>query len=252
MKKQYYFLACALPVLKINGKLDISFTEVKDMLDLNLSEDDLTVVNQFLQFIDLLNLRLLWLDRPLDLRGTLNRKELDKAQETGEGLPQYVSDFLTRFESTEDRLHNFAYLLTQFFAQTYSGFLKRYFQFERNWRLVVSAIRAKKLGRDITQELQYEDFQDPLVAYILAQKDMENFEPPEDFSGLKDLFSKYTDPLELHKAFLEYRFSKVGEMVENESFTIDLIIGYLAQLLIVEDWAKLNKTQGKEIVDSLT
>ena len=42
---------------------------------------------------------------------------------------------------------------------------------EREIRLILVALRAKKFGRDLLLELQYEDSDTDFIAQMLAQKD---------------------------------------------------------------------------------
>lgn len=128
--------------------------------------------------------------------------------------------------------------------------MKSFLEFERQFRLVQTAFRAKRMGKDIFTELQFEDPTDDFVAQLLAQKDSKTFEPPESFEDLKPIFEEYYDkPLDLHKALVEYQFEKIGNMLEGQPFSIDRIIGYMAQLILAEKWIELDREKGISIVD---
>jgi uncharacterized protein DUF2764 len=123
--------------------------------------------------------------------------------------------------------------------------------FEREWRLVMIGLRAKELGRDVTKELQYEDFSDPIVAHILAQRDAPQYEPPPEYLELKELLlSCGSDPWQKLKVFAAWRFRKVEEMVDRPLFSIDWILAYMVRLLIIEDWNELDEKKGKMILDT--
>jgi hypothetical protein len=132
------------------------------------------------------------------------------------------------------------------------GFLRAYLTFEREWRLVLLALRAKQLGRDVAKELQFEDPTDPLVAHILAQKDSETYDPPLEYVELKELIAScYADPWAEHRAFAEYRFRKIDEIAEKgELFAIDQVLRYMAQLMIIEDIDALDSSRGNMILDT--
>lgn len=252
----YFFVAASLPPLVLGQKPDISFEELKNLLSVNLTKEDLKKTIVLRRFIDLNNIRALLLEQPIDTRGNLSEKELDEALLIRNILPAYVFDFLDQYSLPEDQLKNFSGLLTRFFAEEIpkqKGFLKDYLIFERDWRLVMLGLRAKETRRDVVRELQFEDFSDPIVAQILAQKDAAYFDPPAEFHELKEILESCgSDPWQKYKVFAEWRFRKIEEMVKRPLFTIDWILAYLARLLIVEDWNELDESRGKLILDDYT
>lgn len=250
----YYFLAVSLPPLVIRGHPELPFEELRPRLEVNLNREDLKKAQVLLQFNDICNIRSLLMEEPIDPRGNLSEKELDEAMLVHGVLPPYVFEFLEQFDNVNERIKNFTGLVARFFSYEIArqtGFLKRYFIFEREWRLVLAALRAKHLGRDIARELQFEDFDDPLVAQILAQKDAAQYDPPQEYEELKEMILSCSgDPWQEHKAFMEYRFRKIEEMVEGTSFSIDRILAYMAQLMIVESWNEMDEERGKMILDT--
>lgn len=251
----YYFLAASLPPLVLGQKPEITFEEFKNRLELNFSKRDYAQVKTVLLFTDLQNIRALLLEEPIDPRGNLDEKELDEALLIRNILPDYVFDFFDSYENLQERVKSFFGLLSQFFREEIprqKGFLKRYLSFERGWRLVMLALRAKELKRDVTRELQFEDFSDTLVAQILAQKDAAHYEPPPEWQELKELtLASGGDPWQRYKAFARWRFKRIEEMVEQPLFSADWILGYLAQLMLVEHWNELDANKGKMILESL-
>jgi hypothetical protein len=250
----YYFLAASLPPLILGERPDISFEHLKMRLEINLRKKDLEKVVVLRRFTDLNNIRSLLLEEPVDSRGNLDEKELDEALLIHNILPIYVFDFLEKYDNVNERIKNFSALLSSFFAEEIPkqrGFLHAYLSFEREWRLVMIGLRAKELGRDVTRELQFEDFSDSLVAQILAQKDSEFYEPPMEYQDLKDLIASCgPDPWQRYKIFAQYRFKKIEALVERPLFTIDWILAYMAQLIIVEHWLELDEMKGLMILET--
>lgn len=250
----YYFLAASLPPLDFPGKTDVSFASLRDSLKMNLSKEDMKKVESLRLFVDICNIRQFLQEEEIDLRGNLKEKELEEALLSETFLPEYVFDFLKDKETLSEKLGSFPFLLTTFFQEETAkqeGFLKSFFEFERQWRLVVLAIRAKAMGRDFIKELQFEDLHDPFVMQILAQKDTPQYEPPAEYQEIKNIFQACgPDPWEQNKALCLYRFNKIQEMVSSFQFSIDWILGYLAQLMIVEYWNELDAAKGREILDT--
>ena len=179
---------------------DMTFKEVMHRLKVNLNKLDYEQVEVIRRAIDLQNIRSLYLNEPLDDHGNLSEKELDEALLVEADLPEYVFEFLSQFDTPKEKADHFFGLLSRFYSHEIpnsKGFLKQLLTFQREMRLVLAAVRAKKMNRDITYELQFEDFSDPLVAQILAQKDMDVYEPPLEYLDLRDkLLACGEDPWE--------------------------------------------------------
>ena len=250
----YYFLITALPPLAIGKKPEISFSEMREMLDLNLTAADRKKIKTFLRPIDLYNIRALWMGFPLDERGNYTSKGLEEALLVRDWLPSYLAEYLDRYESTADRLRFFSSLYASLFREeNLDGFLLKYYRFEREIRLVLTALRSKKTGRDLTRELQFEDPYDSFVADILSQKDAAEYTPPKEYEDLKTVFMENSgSPEKLNRAILKYRFEKIEEMEENQDFTIDRVLNYLARLFIVESLEALDPEKGMDAVERLS
>lgn len=250
----YYYLASSLPPLEFPHRSEVSFASLQESLTLNLSKQDQDKVKVLRLFVDLCNIRPLLKEEEIDPRGNLKEKELEEAILSETVLPEYVFDFLKEHDTLTDKLKAFPSLLAQFFQEEIThqkGFLKRFFEFERQWRLVVLALRAKNLHRDFVKELQFEDLHDPFVMQILAQKDAETYEPPLEYQEIQELLhSCGPDPWQQNKSLCSYRFNKIQEMASDFQFSIDWILAYLAQLMIIEYWSELNETKGRAILDT--
>lgn len=249
----YYFVPAAFPTITVGIKPEITFKELRDMLILNLTPADFNEFCLLLSPIDLYNVKALWMGASLDEKGTFEARDLEEALLVRDPLPPYLVDFLDRYESIPDRLHNFSSLYASLYCQEWKGFLKKYFTLEREIRLVLTALRAKKAGRDLIKELQFEDPFDPFVAAILAQKDAPDYTPPKEYEDLKVIFvGNSSEPKKLAQSLLEYRFNKIEEMEENEHFTLSQILGYAARLLLVESWDQLDRKRGSLAVEELS
>lgn len=251
---KYYFVVPSLPPLAVGERPEITFEELMARLEISLSRGDLEKTKVLRRFIDIFNIRALLMEETVDPRGNFNEKELDEALLVHAVLPDYMFEFLGQFEKVPDKIRNFSGLLAQFFnaeIPKYKGFLRAYLTFERECRLVLVALRAKQLGRDVARELQFEDPTEPLVAQILAQKDADSYDPPLEYVDLKELIAAcYADPWLENKAFSEYRFKKIGEIAEGKEFSIDQILAYMAQLLIIENLVELDGDKGNRILDT--
>lgn len=252
---RYYFALLSLPELSFDCKPEISFEELKDFFVLNLSTKDIEKFFFLLRPIDLYNIKAFWLGMPLDDRGALEAKDLEEMLLVQDGFFPDLTNYLTLYETTLDRLRYFHSLLSSFFQEARlesNRFLREYFHFERKTLLVLTALRAKQIGRDLVKELQFEDVSDPFVAYLLAQKDSEELTVPQEFENLKILFVENSqDPKELNRAILQYRFEKIEEIEQSSSFSLEQVLGYAARFLIVDGVFRQSHENGDLAVEAL-
>lgn len=260
----YYYLTSSLPSLRIGDPCDLSFADFVFAVKNNLTKVDQRASCVMRRYYDLQNLRRIWekrsvdekLGEALDRRGNLDENMLEEALLTEQGLPDYVYDFLDRYERNSERLAHFPHLVSLYFREEIEaadGFLKEYLTFEYEMRLVMTGLRAKQLSRDLTGELQYEDPHNEIVRQLLAQKDATYYEPPNRYKELKDLFAHNAENgLALHRSLYQYQFDYVEDLMGIDFFGLARVLGFMAQLILVEKWMELDQKQGLEIVDRIT
>lgn len=253
----YYYLGTLLPTLFFDVAPEISFFDLTTALKDNLSVSDYEKTKVLRQFFDILNLRSFWMGEELDPFGEMSYRDLEEALVNFFGFPDYVYDFLQTYRTKEERIQYFPLLLAQFFQEAKKikdRFLHDYLQFERGLRLIMTALRAKKLGRDLSIEFQYEDLEEPLIAQLLTLKDSDtDDELPEAYRDLHLLFSQFSQsPKELQEAVERYRFEKIDHLVNlSDVFSSDRIFAYLAQFMIVRRGIGLDKVKGMQMVETL-
>lgn len=253
----YYFLILALPALSFDKSPEVSFKELRELLILNLTASDLKKLDVLLRSVDLYNMRAFWLGEPLSDRGNLSAKELEEVLLVrDEMLPSYILDFLSTYEETSERLQFYSLLKTTFYkeeAAHLTGFLQKYYVFEHQLSLVLTALRAKVIHRDLVKELQFEDMQDPFVVELLSLKDSSEFYVPQGWEQVARLFQEYSQsPKMLGLAMLEYRFNRIEELCDMSSFSIDQVLGYVARFLILDEWFHWDMEKGKKIAEKLS
>ena len=252
---KYFFLGSVLPTLSIGRKPDLVFEDLLELLQVNMKRSDLEKVTLIRRHIDLKNVQQLLKKQPLDPRGNFTEKQLDEALLNRVGLPEYLFSHLDAYESIEDQLRHFSKVFIQFFQdmdQKKRGFLKFYFNFEREWRLILAGYRAKKLGLDPIKELQHEDPTDPFVAQILAQKEAPFFEFPFGYEELNEKINEVDgDPMLQYESMATFRFNTLADRAQDNPFSVDYVLGYFVQQMIVENWNALDDNQGKESLQQI-
>lgn len=253
---KYYFVSTMLPALSFDVPPRISFAELIQLLNDHLRQKDNEKILAIRSFFDILNLRSLWLGKDLDPRGISSSQELEEAFVSRSGLPDYVYEFVDKYPNPKDRINHFSYLLTKFFQnykELHDPFLQKYLHFERELRFIMAAFRAKKMNRDLSIELQYENPEEELIAQLLAQKDSKMVEFPEKFKDLKEIFeANENQPLALQKEIDKYRFEKIDQFIDMaDVFSIERILAYFLQFILLEKWFRLDQERGIHIIDQI-
>lgn len=243
---EYYFIGTYIPQLRMGVSPEISIESYASLLEENLSTVDTSEWIALRRYYDLMDLLFFWMGRSLTGYGNFNENTLEEAILTGRDLPEYVDHYLDTYESTADRIQNFSKLHAAFYAEEIPkahGFLKSFLIEDQAIRLILVGLRSKKWGRPLLNELQFENPNDDLVAYMLTQKDAKTFEPPLEFAELKTLYESFSEePLKLQQAILSYRFKKVGELIGLQTFTLDRLLSYYVQLVLADQWKNINTT----------
>jgi len=252
---RYFFLGSILPSIRVGSEPGILFDDLMTLYKDNLGSSDLEKVKAIRGYIDLKNIQNLLKKEEIDHRGNLSEKELDEAIINQEGLPSYLFDFLEEYQEVPEQLRNYSKVFISFFKQMdkkHRGFLREYFRFERSWRVLLAGYRAKKLGVDPAVALQHEDFHDPLIAEILAQKDAPFFEFPFEYVELGEKLKDVgQEPDKQYQLMADFRFHRIRDMVQDHPFSIDYLLGYLVQLMIVEDVFALDEKRGSENLNEM-
>lgn len=242
-----FFVGSALPPLTLGEMPELSFVDLMALLESNLSKRELEQVRLLRLSIDIENVRRYLLSESIDTRGVFSEKEIDEAILNEVNLPEFLHDFLLKYKG-DDRNTYFGSVLASFYREMKrqgKGFVSEYFAFEHDFRLVLTAARAKKHGLDIQRELQFEDPKDPLVAELLAGRDAPKFVFPYEFADLEKIFIETDDdPMKQYFEMVKYRYNWIVNYSGKPFFALDTILGYVMRHLLIEDVASLDSEEG--------
>ena len=234
---KYFFLGASMPALHFGETPGLAYAELLHRYTLNLKKSDFKAFCMWRTALDMLNLKRLWCDEPIDGLGNCDREELEERVLTMSDLPQSALDYLHAWDG-KDRVAHFPELLSGLLIDgaAVPGFMGEFFAFERELRLVLAAYRAKREGVDLATVIPFEDPTDYLVRILYMQKEGAHFEMPQHFSALgDDLRAADTDPVKEHIAVLKCRFDWIAEQIQERQFTIDWLIGYAIMLQQCEE-----------------
>jgi hypothetical protein len=234
---RYFFVCPALPELRKDQKPAWSFTQVMDLFKLNFSADALDVVGLCNLWSDLVNYEALLYGLPADSFGNIDSKNFEKSLVDNLILFDFLDDYRRHFASVEDQKKHFAYLHFKFFetaCQKAEGFLLNYYKFSEEILTVATALRAKKLGREIEKELSLMNKDLPLAMEAIITRDKVAYQPTPPYEALVEIYENhFEDPRAQHAAFFSFLFDWIEEQKETMSWGLDYASAYLIQLRLL-------------------
>jgi len=249
-----FYSNSSLPPLYIGARPDITFYQLMQLVEENVSPQDQKRIYALREYIDVVNIKRVLKKQPIDTRGNFSEKELETAIIEIEGVHPTVLEYLRTYESVEDRLAHFNRLLSNYLQtreEESSGFLKAYYEHERMLRLSLVAYRCAKNGGDIVEELKFEDPKDPFIASLLAQKDTTHFDFPFELEMLTEKLAAASTPLDQYKVIFEHQFTFAEQEGQQRIFSLDFIMAYMMQLIAVENWEATNEKTGTGIIEGM-
>lgn len=134
------------------------------------------------------------------------------------------------FGFREENLNNHFYRAVK---GSRSHFLKEYFTFDHNLRIMQVAYLVKKYGienRDNSASIDDTDFEES--SSIASALEKENI-------------------LEREQLLDKIRWDKISEITVFDYFNIEIVLAFLAKVKIVQRWCALDKTKGSELFKQL-
>ncbi|WP_348662866.1 DUF2764 family protein [Chlamydia vaughanii] len=258
---QYYFLSLFfLPQLPESCPV-YSFEDLDDLLHLNLSKEDLEYYVVLKRFFDFDNFAFFWADKPLvQSYGVVTQDNVEsmlKLQQWSDAceFEDFFKDFLLQYKTPKERLNNFSSLIREFLAyyqNSPSEFLRTYFTFKQNLRVILAGFRSRVMNLDVSYVLRDEDSSDPVVLQVLMQKDSPHYELPGEFSDLSNVLEDYGRlPHTLNRTLSLYEFHKIEEMYRDNYFDANAVLAKVAAYLFAIRNSLVSLEKGKNIINSM-
>jgi hypothetical protein len=258
MSRNYYYLVAGLP--------ELLFGQTKRPFDLLSFKTEL---RNFLHPFDYQLVELLFV--PYDhtnLLNTLQKKaalfnslgnysqdELEDAIRESAGVPEYIRYFIERYreESGEYPGPWWENLITSryydFIESSSCLFLRSYFEFDRSLRNIMSAHICRKYGLPADEELVGQND----VTDALRKSQARDFGLSGELDFMERLMTLLENPnlLEREKGVDLLRWNHVDELTTFHYFSIEVVLGYVIKLQIVDRWMRLDKPSGEKLFGRL-
>ncbi len=256
--RKYYYIVSSLPEISFNSKLPFT---LKGMLD--EYEEDLKKEKEYIELIilynDIRNLKELFRakdgeEKDLYLPATYSIEELKEIIKVRDGVPEFVVNFLESYETKQDYLDNFYKLEKEYFiygSKSSNDFLSNYFQFELDFRNVISAVRARGKSTDIIKYTAGTG-DEIVLSKVKNNKSLPDFGLSGEAKWVGQVVSAFDkdDPLNLEETIDKIRFEQIDEMTLLLGFEVDKIFSYMIKLQILERWASFDQEKGRSFTQN--
>ncbi len=248
---KYYFLVTYLPEIhRDDKKIKLRFGDLLEEKDY-IASGDWQQIELLLLARDIFLIERLLNDKDIDVEYTLYDKEFWREQiKAPKEVPAFLEEFLQSvatdgFDTKKtDTLYDVYYSYA--IEKATNPLLRDYFEFEKNLRNIIAAVRARK------QALSPSDYiiGKGEIAEQLGQSNAENFGLGQDLPWLDQLLEA-KEPLQLEDTVERLLWEYLDERTTQIYFDFDLLLAYLLKLQLLEKRLALSEDQGMKIVRQL-
>lgn len=256
--RNYYYLVAGLPdIILEQSKLSLTLAEFREELKAHLHSDDYRLAETLFLAADNRNVLNMLLKNivEFDNTGKYSFDELENEIKEPEILPGYLKTFITHYKSNqpleadmswEDQLTMLFYDYT---TKVENKFLGSWFEFERDIKNVQAGLSARRHKIPVENLLIGSN----TVTNAIRKSNARDFGLNAEFPIVEKLIqiNENTNILEREKAIDLLKWNHIDNINTFNYFTIEVILGFMIKLGLVERWLKLDKKAGEEMFRQL-
>ncbi|MBF0507709.1 MAG: DUF2764 family protein [Deltaproteobacteria bacterium] len=248
---KYYFLVSYLPELsREDKKLKLRLAELLSEMS-NFTEKDRRQLELVILARDISLIEKLLTGRDTPIENTLYDREFWKDQiKSPKDVEEFFADFFEACASEGATPKNLDRLYETYYdyvtSQTDNAFLLAYFQFEKELRNILAAVRARKKGLSPADFLVGEGD----VVDTLSKSGAEDFGLGKDYPWIDRLLT-VKNPAQLEESVDRIIWDYLDEKTETVDFDFDVILAYALKLQLLERNLALSEERGMDIVQQL-
>ena len=263
MNKQYYYLVASLPVLRLDdNKMPYRPSDFVGGLAGELDEEELSFMRDIASFYDhalFINVATGTADAARKSRGAWSVEEAKQAFEEKEfPFQSYLNDFIVTYtekkrDTAPERSELENMLLDAFYRRMLSRdnrFIREYFSFDLTLRNILVSLNAKRFGIETPGHIALDALTD-IDNDQAGGVTKDAFRNVPYLGELVDNFEN-KDILHCERFIDQLRWERIDEINLLSYFDIDILLGHLIQLLLVERWLMLDPKHGREIFNERT
>ncbi len=255
--RSYYYLIAGLPDLVLDQrKLPFPVAAFCDELKTHLHPEDYALSDYLLRAADNENLLnfLMKTDKPRNELGRIPEDTLQEALRDPSVLPGYMQPLVRAFEAKEPLWpgmsweNQLAWLYYDHAIEAPNEFLRQWFAYDRDLRNILAAISARRNQLSMEGQLIGEYH----LTTALRNSHARDFGLGPAYAYVERLIQwENNNWLERELAIDAMRWNFIEELNAFHYFDIEVVLGYLIKLMLLERWVHLDQSDGHETFQRL-
>ena len=254
LKRNYYYLIAGFPdILLDERKLSFALIELKQELKYHLHPKDYQLVEYlFLQYDNTNFLNILQKkEAEFNILGNYSESFFNDEIKEPENLPDYMKKFLVAYQE-EKPIHpnlslenQLTWLYFDFMLKQKNEFIRQWFTALRNVNNIFAIYNSRKFGLNFENHI-IGDYELTEAAKRTTAKD---FGLANEFSYIDDIIgiSENNDILEQEISIDLLKWKYLNILNTFNYFTIEPILAFVIEFIMVERWSKLEAEQSNKI-----
>lgn len=254
LSRNYYYLVAGLPdIILEQSKLSVTLGDFRRELEAHLHPDDYRLVETLFLTADNSNVLNMLLKNivEFDNTGKYTFDELEDEIKEPETLPEYLKTFISQFKSNQPLVPDMSWedqlttLYYEYATQVSNDFLRTWFEFERNVKNILAGLTARRHKIAVENLLIGND----IVTNAIRKSNARDFSLSAEFPYVDKLIqlNENSNLLEREKAIDQLKWNHIDELNTFNYFSVEVILGFVFKLAMVERWLKLDKKTGEEM-----
>lgn len=254
----YYCLMAGLPDITLDSQMSVSFPDICEQMDMNLSDYDKKLIFYFFLENDCKNLVKLLKDPDAEINPNCNytmeqyRDMITSAREMNFNVhryPSFMSEFARNYNYNKDVKGWYAEDAMQlefleYAIQCPNKMISEWYSLNLNINNVLTAMIARKEGWNVADFVQGHNE----VTDMILNNNTKDFDLALQYDYVKDLMQivECDDPVQKEKRIDALKWAWLDEQTFFDSFSIEALFAYLCKMDMLYRWEKLDVENGKE------
>jgi len=265
MDKQYYYLITSLPLLRLDDyKGPYRVTDFVNELNEHLIPRHCEYAQDILYAYDNAYIIDAVLKRDVPLArhtASMSFEQIkEKIKNKDYEADEYLVSFLEEFSQINREGEGFSrkqaerLILTRYFERRVNHpnrFIRNYFQFELDLRNILVALNKRRFD---LKQVDFIEAGDQAIINRLKNSTASDFGLSADIDYIVELVETFNknDIMHCEKYIDILRWQRIDEINKLNYFEVDVLLGYLVKLMLVERWIALDAQKGRGVFERRT
>ena len=254
----YYCLMAGLPDITLDSQMSVSFSDIREEMDLSLTDDDKKLIFYFFLENDCKNLVKLLKNPDAEINANCNytmeqyRDMITSAREMNFNVhryPSFMSEFARNYNYNKDVKGWYAEDAMQldfleYAMQCPNRMISAWYSLNLDINNVLTAMIARKEGWNVADFIQGNNE----VTDMILNNNTKDFDLSLQYDYVKELMQivDCDDPVLKEKKIDAFKWAWLDEQTFMDVFSVEALFAYLCKMDMLYRWEKLDPETGRE------